>query len=39
MFQRNISYVKLRELSWLRQVRVILGKKAAIKPTGMGTFT
>jgi len=39
MLKRNVSYVKLWGLSWLRQARVILSIKPAIKPTCMRTFT
>ena len=39
MLQRIVSYVKLGELSWLRQARVILSIKPAIKPTRMRAFT
>jgi hypothetical protein len=39
MLKCNVSYVKLRELSWLRQSCVIWSIKAAIKPTLMRTFT
>jgi hypothetical protein len=39
MLLRNVSYVKLREFSWLRQAHVILSIKPAIKPTLMRTFT
>ena len=38
MLKRSV-YVKLRELSWLRQAHVILSIKAAIKPIFMRTFT
>lgn len=38
MLKRNV-YVQQWEISWLRQARVVLSVKAAIKPTRMRKFT